>query len=94
MGTEEFLQDINATLLENEEYLVNEARAALRRIEDGTFGRCEECGRPIPDERLDALPYARFCTRCSEAVGLSQPSRRSSQPGETPIDRPPSPEAP
>ncbi|HEV8068280.1 MAG TPA: TraR/DksA C4-type zinc finger protein [Planctomycetaceae bacterium] len=80
MGTEEFLQDINATLMENEEYLVNEAREALRRIDDGTFGRCEECGQEIPRERLDALPYARFCTRCAEAVGLgsslTRPTRR------------------
>ena len=80
MGTEEFLQDINATLMENEEYLVNEAREALRRIDNGTFGRCEECGQEIPRERLDALPYARFCTRCAEAVGLgsslTRPTRR------------------
>jgi RNA polymerase-binding transcription factor DksA len=79
MGTEEFLQDINATLMENEEYLVNEAREALRRIDDGTFGRCEECGQEIPRERLDALPYARFCTRCAEAVGLGTSLRRPTQ---------------
>jgi DnaK suppressor protein len=80
MGTDEFLQDINATLMENEDYLVNEAREALRRIDAGTFGRCEECGQQIPAERLDALPYARFCTRCANAVGLSGSSRRSVQP--------------
>ncbi|HEV3300984.1 MAG TPA: TraR/DksA C4-type zinc finger protein [Planctomycetaceae bacterium] len=79
MGTEEFLHDVNATLLENEQYLVNEAREALRRIENGTFGRCEECGQAIPAERLDALPYARFCTRCAEAVGLGGPHRRPTQ---------------
>src|SRR5437016_2507541 len=64
MGTEEFLRDINATLMENEEYLVNEAHEALRRIDSGLYGRCEECGQEIPRERLDALPYARFCTKC------------------------------
>jgi len=79
MGTEEFLQDINATLMENEEYLVNEAREALRRIDDGTFGRCEECDQEIPRERLDALPYARFCTRCAELVGLGSSLRRPTQ---------------
>ncbi len=71
LGTEEFLRDINATLMENEEYLVNEAREALHRIDSGRYGRCEECGQEIPRERLDALPYARFCTKCAEAVGLS-----------------------
>jgi DnaK suppressor protein len=91
MGTEEFLQDINATLLENEQFLVNEARDALRRIDEGTFGRCEECGQQIPWERLDALPYARFCTRCAEAVGLSASSRRASRPIATVINRSPGP---
>jgi len=86
MGTEEFLQDVNATLLENEEYLVNEAREALRRIENGTFGRCEECGQEIPAERLNALPYARFCTRCAEAVGLSDSLRRPTRRVETVVN--------
>jgi RNA polymerase-binding transcription factor DksA len=90
MGTEEFLQDINATLLENEEYLVNEAREALRRIDAGTFGRCEECGQQIPTERLDALPYARFCTRCAEAAGISGSLRRLTPTVGTVFNRPPS----
>jgi len=94
MGTEEFLQDVNATLLENEEYLVNEAREALRRIENGTFGRCEECGQAIPAERLDALPYARFCTHCAEAVGLSDSLRRPTRRAETVVNRSPSPADP
>jgi DnaK suppressor protein len=83
MGTEEFLQDINATLLENEEFLVGETREALHRIDAGTFGRCEECGQEIPRERLDALPYARFCTKCAEAVGLAGSSDRAYRPIQT-----------
>jgi DnaK suppressor protein len=67
MGTEEYLHDLNATLLQNEEYIANEVVAALRRIEDKTFGRCEACGKPIPKGRLLAIPYARFCVGCAEA---------------------------
>jgi DnaK suppressor protein len=37
---------------------------ALRRIEAGTFGQCEECGGPIAAERLDAVPYAASCIEC------------------------------
>src|SRR4051812_34032732 len=50
MGTEEYLHDLNATLLENEEFLVNEVHDALRRVREGTFGTCENCSRPIPNE--------------------------------------------
>lgn len=65
-GTEEYLQDLNVTLLENEEYLVNESLAALQRLDAGNFGRCEHCGNAIPRERLDAIPYVRYCTGCAE----------------------------
>ncbi len=66
MGTEEYLQDLNATLLENGEYLANEAVAALKRIDEGTFGVCEECGTEIVRERLVALPATRYCISCAE----------------------------
>lgn len=36
----------------------------LTRLDRGTFGRCEGCGKPIPAERLRALPRARLCVRC------------------------------
>ena len=65
-GTEEFLQDLNAELLENERYIVAEARAAIERIDQEAFGRCENCARPIAKERLDAIPYSRFCIRCAD----------------------------
>jgi RNA polymerase-binding transcription factor DksA len=39
-------------------------RAALGRIEDGTYGRCLDCGAELPPERLDARPEASRCVRC------------------------------
>lgn len=68
MGTEVYLQELNATLLENEEYLRNEVMAALERIDDGTYGDCENCGVKIMEERLELLPYARYCTPCAEKL--------------------------
>src|SRR5205807_9643056 len=68
LGTEAYLQELNSTLLENEEYLANEALAAIRRIDDGTFGRCENCGKPIIQARLDALPSTRHCAMCAETL--------------------------
>ena len=67
-GTDEFLFDMNIVLLENEEYLVKEVRAAVARLDAGTFGVCEQCERPIPRERLEAIPYARYCVHCADAA--------------------------
>lgn len=45
-----------------------EVVAALRRIEDGDYGICEECEEAIPQTRLTAVPYARRCRRCQERL--------------------------
>ena len=45
---------------------------ALARIEDGSYGICESCGRPIPVARLDALPHARTCVRCAARTSASR----------------------
>jgi RNA polymerase-binding transcription factor DksA len=66
-GTEEYLFDMNAALMENEQYLVAETQAALARIDDGSFGNCENCGQPIAHERLEAMPYIRYCVGCAAA---------------------------
>lgn len=60
-------EDENATLglLENEETLLAEARAALNRIAIGQYGHCESCGKVISRTRLNALPYARQCFSCA-----------------------------
>jgi RNA polymerase-binding transcription factor DksA len=46
-----------------------ECEAALSRLEAGTYGRCEECGQPISDERLEALPSARYCLEDQAKLG-------------------------
>lgn len=65
VGTDAFSQELDATLLENEAYIRDEVIAALQRIDRGTYGRCENCGRDIVAERIDALPYTRYCTACA-----------------------------
>jgi DnaK suppressor protein len=47
---------------------LREARAALRRIREGSFGTCQECDEDIHPKRLAAVPWATFCIRCQEAV--------------------------
>jgi DnaK suppressor protein len=42
---------------------------ALSRIEEGRYGKCERCSQEIPIERLEAIPTARYCVTCKQAVG-------------------------
>ena len=49
------------TLEDNSTHVLAAIDAALARIDDGTFGTCEVCGKPIDEERLEALPWATLC---------------------------------
>lgn len=60
-ATETFMRELDGGLEENAERLLEEIEAALRRIDEGTYGMCGVCGRPIPEERLEAVPYATLC---------------------------------
>ena len=55
------------TLIEQLHGTYEEVKQALERLEQGTFGKCENCGRDIPFERLEALPTARLCMECKQA---------------------------
>lgn len=43
-------------------------RAALARLDEGTYGRCVDCGAQLPDERLEARPEAARCVNCQQRV--------------------------
>lgn len=50
--------DREVSVLANERALLASVHAALERLQQGTYGRCVDCGRPIPENRLNALPWA------------------------------------
>jgi DnaK suppressor protein len=54
--------------LDREFNQLRDARAALRRIQEGSFGTCQECDEDIHSKRLAAVPWATFCIRCQEAA--------------------------
>jgi len=64
-----------ATEAENDETLeaighaseeeVTQIKFALERVKNGVYGICSKCGNPIPDDRLDAVPYATRCVGCA-----------------------------
>jgi RNA polymerase-binding protein DksA len=57
-------REIDYTLEENSEHVLTAIDEALGRIESGTFGTCGRCGKPIAEERLEAIPYANRCIDC------------------------------
>jgi RNA polymerase-binding transcription factor DksA len=61
IGTETFEREKDFSILEVIEVELADVERALRRLDDGTYGTCEACGGPIGDERLVAMPAARFC---------------------------------
>jgi RNA polymerase-binding transcription factor DksA len=68
LGTDAFEQEVALGLLKNEEQLLEEVAAALKRLDDGTFGICQECCLPIAPERLQAIPYTAYCVSCAQKL--------------------------
>lgn len=60
LGTEKFERDKDYTLNEHAEEQLEEIEAALKRLESGKYGLSEKSGKPIPFERLQAMPTARY----------------------------------
>jgi len=58
--------------LDRESHLMRNVRAALRRIDEGTFGVCAHCEEDISPRRLAAVPWAPFCIRCQEAADRNE----------------------
>jgi len=52
-----------------EKTLLREVEEAVMRVQEGTYGICQECDEPISAKRLQALPWAKFCVRCQEMLG-------------------------
>lgn len=60
-ASETYMRELDEGLEESAEHVLAEIDAALGRIDDGTYGVCAACGRPIGEERLAAVPYATLC---------------------------------
>jgi RNA polymerase-binding transcription factor len=64
MATHTYDRELDSTLEESEGQHLGHIDAALKRIETGSYGVCENCGRPIGLERLEAMPWATLCIDC------------------------------
>jgi DnaK suppressor protein len=64
--SEERTRELDMILTDREKRKLHQIDDALDRIEDGTYGQCDECGVKIPRARLKVLPFAKFCVECQE----------------------------
>ncbi|PWB70392.1 transcriptional regulator [candidate division GN15 bacterium] len=65
-GTDTMDREMAYMLASKSGRLIYHIDEALRRIEDGTYGNCHSCGKPISTARLEAVPHARLCIECKE----------------------------
>jgi DnaK suppressor protein len=68
--------EIEFALIQMKAETLNKIEEALRRLEEGTFGYCFECGEEISERRLRALPFAVRCKDCEEARETAQQRER------------------
>ena len=66
-GTATFEREKHLSIANNVQDLLEKSTKALEKIEEGSYGICESCGRPIDRDRLAALPYALMCIECKKA---------------------------
>src|SRR6478752_8531760 len=69
--------EIEFALIQMKAETLNKIEEALRRLEEGTYGFCFECGEEISERRLRALPFAVRCKDCEEAREMAQQRERS-----------------
>lgn len=68
MSLQDVNQEIQLRLGERESQMIADIDQALLRMDEGTYGLCQRCGREIPERRLEAVPTARFDADCQAVV--------------------------
>jgi len=68
IATDTYDREFSLSLASNERKVIYEIDDAIKKIEEGTYGVCEECESLIAKTRLKALPYARLCLKCQQKL--------------------------
>lgn len=74
-------RDLGLMLSERDQRKLTEIDDALRRIEEGTYGICEECGSEIGSGRLKVMPFARVCVDCKGKIEREEVLKRTAEEG-------------
>ena len=67
VATDAYDREFSLGLASNDRDLLLQINDALKKIEEGTYGTCEQCKKPVARVRLKALPFARLCLKCQSA---------------------------
>ncbi|HEV2882395.1 MAG TPA: TraR/DksA family transcriptional regulator [Pyrinomonadaceae bacterium] len=66
MAANAYTKELLISMSANDRRLLALIDEALQRIETGGFGECVNCGEPVQEKRLEAVPWARFCLKCQD----------------------------
>jgi RNA polymerase-binding transcription factor len=72
MAANAYTKELLMSMSTNDRQLLQSIDAALDRIHDGDYGKCANCGQPIQEKRLEAVPWARHCIRCQDLIERGQ----------------------
>jgi DnaK suppressor protein len=68
MAANAYTKELLMSMSTNDRQLLDSIDGALARIDDGEYGKCINCGQPIQEKRLEAVPWARHCIRCQDLI--------------------------
>ena len=66
MAANAYTKELLISMSANDRKLLTMIDEALERVEKGEYGECVNCGEPVSDKRLDAVPWARYCLKCQD----------------------------
>ena len=66
MAANAYTKELLISMSANDRVLLGLIDEALARVESGDYGECVNCGEPIQEKRLNAVPWARYCLRCQD----------------------------
>jgi DnaK suppressor protein len=72
MAANAYTKELLMSMSTNDRQLLQSIDTALDRIDDGDYGKCANCGQPIQEKRLEAVPWARHCIRCQDMIERGQ----------------------
>jgi len=64
MASDSYDRELSLNIAGEEQEIIYEIDDALKRMEEGKFGLCMSCDKKIPQKRLNAVPYAKYCIQC------------------------------